>query len=457
MPTIKVTLSSFTSNNLKPNKLIFFQTKRVFRKFLFLIPNLIGIFFSPLFVLLIRVIRPIILVRYALILTTRIGHFTENLDLYLSFKEYNLHNSDLKNYKKKIINIFYCQEDISNKFFFKMLKKKIIILPRFILHWVEQFDSYLDRYYDSERIHETGCYKKINPKTFHSKYPPYIQRDIDGLHNTTKPNFEFTPSEIAYGNKKLKKLGIKLEKKIVCIYARDSEYLKNTYPKIDWSHHNYRDFDINLFKEAVYYLIKNNYFVIRVGSVTNKKLEIESDNFLDYSFSGEVSDFLDLYLPFKCSFFISTSSGIDGFPGIFRKPILWPSLFPLKDIKSSKIDHMASFRHLKFKESGRKLTMKEVINLNLDYCYDTKDLEKKNVALCEPTPEEIKAATKDMVEFLENKYINNSEIISNNKKFTEPFKNSKMMFKETVPYHNPNEINFTVSKSFLENNSWWLK
>ena len=101
MPTIKVTLSSFTSNNLKPNKLIFFQTKRVFRKFLFLIPNLIGIFFSPLFVLLIRVIRPIILVRYALILTTRIGHFTENLDLYLSFKEYNLHNSDLKNYKKK--------------------------------------------------------------------------------------------------------------------------------------------------------------------------------------------------------------------------------------------------------------------------------------------------------------------------------------------------------------------
>ena len=50
-------------------------------------------------------------------------------------------------------------------------------------YWVEQFDSYLDKYFNSERIHEIGCYKKSDPKSFHSNYPPYIQRDTEGLYN----------------------------------------------------------------------------------------------------------------------------------------------------------------------------------------------------------------------------------------------------------------------------------
>ena len=38
---------------------------------------------------------------------------------------------------------------------------------------------------------------------------------------------------------------------------------------------------------------------------------------------------------------------------------------------------MASFRHLKFKDNEKKLTMKEVIKFGLDYCYDSSELEKK--------------------------------------------------------------------------------
>ena len=39
------------------------------------------------------------------------------------------------------------------------------------------------------------------------------------------------------GEKKLKEMGVDLGKKIVCIYARDNEYLNKTYPNVDWSHH----------------------------------------------------------------------------------------------------------------------------------------------------------------------------------------------------------------------------
>ena len=48
--------------------------------------------------------------------------------------------------------------------------------------------------------------------------------------------------------------------------------------------------------------------------------------------------------------------------------------------------------------------MKDIINLELDYCYDTADLKKNNIIICEPSSDEIRMATEDMIEFLENKY-----------------------------------------------------
>ena len=98
-------------------------------------------------------------------------------------------------------------------------------------------------------------------------------------------NFQFTSDQIYMGEKKLKEMGVDLGKKIVCIYARDNEYLNKTYPNVDWSHHEYREFDIDLFRDTVEYLVKENYFVIRVGSLVNKELKIVNENFLDYSTS----------------------------------------------------------------------------------------------------------------------------------------------------------------------------
>jgi putative glycosyltransferase (TIGR04372 family) len=457
MPVIGVIMSSYILDKIKISKLRSYLTKRILKKILLVIPNLFGILLSPILVLLIRAIKPFILIRYALILSTRVGHLIENMDLYLCYKKINMHNSDLKNYEKKIINIFYCQEDISNKFFLEMLKKKVIILPRYILHWVEQFDSYLDKYFNSDRIHETGCYKTLDTKGFHSNYPPYCQRDIEGLYNNIGSNFCLTDSQITSGDKILKKLGVNLEKKIVCIYSRDSLYLKKTYPKIDWSHHDYRNLDINLFKESIYYLIDKDYFVIRIGSLADQKIKIDNDNFLDYPFSAQVSDFLDVYIGHKCNFFISTSGGIDAFAQMFRKPILWPSLFPLKDIKSSNKRYMASFRHIKYEETNKKLTMKEVINLNLDYCYDIEDLKNKKVYLCPPSEHELKIATQDMVEFLEDSFIEKESLKLLKKKFKNIFKNSKMVYKDKINFHNQNKINFKISKSFLESNNWWVE
>ena len=59
-----------------------------------------------------------------------------------------------------------------------------------------------------------------------------------------------------------------------------------------------------------------------MGKNMDKKLDINDPNFLDYAFSSERSDFLDIFL-FKVSYFvISTGSGLDNISSLFRKNIL---------------------------------------------------------------------------------------------------------------------------------------
>ena len=432
--------------NYKKNKF-----KRLLKKIFLILPNFFGIIISPLIVFLIRILKPLILVRYGFIISTRIGHFVGNTDLYLSFRSLGLQDSDL--FKKyNTLHIFYCQDDICNKFFYKKLKKKIIILPRFILHWVEQFDVFLDKFINSKRIHEIGCYDDIKGKdSFFSNKVPYLERDFNGHFENTQ-NFNLTEKEIKIGENILKELGYNQNKKIICLYARDNAYLNETYPNNDWSRHDYRNIDFKYFKKTANYLINNNFFVIRVGSLAEEKSDLDNDNFLDYPFSKHKSDFMDLFIAYKSHLLISSSSGIDDIYQSFRKPILWPTLFPIKDIKSSNKFHMSGFRHLQLK-NGNKLTFKEVIKLNLDYCYNESLLRKENLSLCEPDEQEILDITKDMISLLSNNYILTQNEMYLEKKFFQIFNNSSF-FKEYVRFHK--KINFRVSKSFLKNNSWWL-
>lgn len=428
-----------------------FKIKRIIKKLLFILPNIIGIIIAPFFVIFIRLLKSKRLIRYGFILSSRVGHLIGNMDTYLCYKSQGLQDDDL--YKKyKTIHIFYCQEDVCNKEILNKLKKKVIILPRFLLHWVEQFDVFLDKFIKSKRIHEIGCYDDVSGKlSFKSNKVPYIERDFNGYYNNIQ-NFYLGEKDLDIGNSIFKELGINSEKKIICINARDTEYLNQIYPDNDWSRHDYRTFDIEYFNETIKYLIRNNYFVIRAGSIAAKESTIIDENFLDYPFCNFKSDLLDLYIAHKCSLLISTSSGLDNIYSSFRKPILWPSLFPIKDIRSSSDSYMASFRHLE-REDKTKLTFKEVLNLNLDYCYNSSLLKKNNLFLSKPNSIDIMETTKDMLNHLNHNYEFSDKEENLKNKFFEIFENSNY-FNNFQRFHK--KINFKVSKYFLNQNEWWL-
>ena len=422
---------------------------KVFKKSKKILEIFLSIVFYPLsilFVLFIRLIRPIFLIRYAYIMSTRIGHLSENLEFYLCAKKEKLFHPN-----KKYLDIFYLNTEVSNKFMVKLLKRKILILPRFLMHPVDKINRFFDKFIDTEDIHTIGRYKQtleITPK------PPWLTRDIYYFYENHPPQLNFTNNELKKGNLLLEKLGVKKTDKFVTIYSRDSKYLKTKYPKIDWSHHDFRNIDIDFFIPATKLLISNGYKVIRIGNIVEKKMSFEDKNFFDYPYTEYVSDFMDIFIQAKSDFCVSTSSGIDCISSMFRKKIVFPCLFPILDTKSSTSNHLVAYRHIIDKKTGKKLSLKEIVGRNLGFAFSD-DKNYDDIELEPVDPFQIKAAVNDMILIENNKFQRDEVFEKNEKIFFSLFDKFPKNHPQEGLYH-PKIPRFKISRSFLDNNKWWI-
>ena len=76
--------------------------------------------------------------------------------------------------------------------------------------------------------------------------------------------------------------------------------------------------DIQIFKDAVNELLLQGFTVFRVGKTSNQSLNIDNKNYFDLT-NNEHDDFVDVYLGANCYICITTSSGFDSTPYVFRK------------------------------------------------------------------------------------------------------------------------------------------
>ena len=59
-----------------------------------------------------------------------------------------------------------------------------------------------------------------------------------------------------------------------------------------------------------------------MGAIVEKPFKSKNPKIIDYANSNLRSDFMDIYLGAKCTFCISTGSGFQCLPVLFRKPII---------------------------------------------------------------------------------------------------------------------------------------
>jgi len=410
----------------KRNKIIFF--KKIFFKIIKIIYSLPFFPISLALFILIILISPFIKIRVAELPTSRIGHFTKNVDLYLSYKKYFQ--------KEKTIDIFFPEKIISNQYLYKIYKKKMIIVNKLFFNQI---------------------YLMINFFNAHNHKILSIEsdRDILNIHSNTRieKNIKLSLEEDNFGYSILKKLGITKKDKFVCLVVRDDNFLKKLFPDDDFSYHNYRDSDITNYCLAAENITKRGYYVLRMGSMNKKKLISDNKKIIDYSFSNFRSDFMDIFLSSKCSFAISNSSGVDALFKLFRKPIVWVNFVPVALLPTFRSDYIYLFKkHFSIK-LRRELNLNEIFEHGVAGAIFTKIFEEKKIKLIENSPQEISDAVLELDDLINKKIFYNKNKYQKNKLFWKIYK--KKLFKYNFR-HLHGKLLGRYSSKFLLNNKKFL-
>jgi putative glycosyltransferase (TIGR04372 family) len=335
-------------------------------------------------ILIVRIIRPVRLIRFTVLPSKLIGHAVFEPEIYLSRKALGLLP------EKNVIDLYYFEStQHSNKYWKKIIERH---LP------VSRFFYYLHRL------------NKLFPG-----WQPHYQVQYAELHSTADPEnllgsvgpqIQFNDEEEKAGEYFLRKMGIPKNAKFVCVQVRDSAHDSKLNPVgLVPSYNEFRNSDINNYVQAFEYLTGKGYWIIRMGKVTNTRLQTRNPKIIDYSNSGERTELLDVWLCFNCTFMISTGSGIDALAAIARKPIVCVDYLAYLDITYFFRNSLIILKHLYDAKSGRKLPLEEIIQIESQTYYKSSEFYwSRGIEWKLNTSQEIEGAVREMVGRLENSW-----------------------------------------------------
>ena len=317
--------------------------------------------------LVIRSVRPIVLIRIGSLNSIRIGHFVADGAEQVA---------RLQQQSTNTVDLFWLGKTCNSQWE-RMIRRA---LP--VHDWVK----YVDRW------------NKVLPGGFaHERPSSYTaSRDVQGLYARHDVKIPFLPAESTEALTWLRSKGWKDGEPFVCLLVRDDEYLAqdqrhgNGNPRAyeGWAYHDYRNSDINTYVPAIEWLAAQGVWVIRMGKLMAKPLPLGMERVIDYAFEPSKSDLLDIWLFANCNGCITTGTGPDQISYMYNNPTLAINVLPLGCFASF-FDVLWRSKSLRWKESGRTLSVLE--HLQNEYYY-SQDYAASGIDIIDMTPMEIKSA-----------------------------------------------------------------
>ena len=97
------------------------------------------------------------------------------------------------------------------------------------------------------------------------------------LLNKSEVIFNLTDREINEGNKIILDKIPKINNGIILLCCRDEDYNKNQFKDTNWENLNYRNYNIELFRETIEYLNKKKFVVLRMGKYSSVKINYKNE------------------------------------------------------------------------------------------------------------------------------------------------------------------------------------
>jgi putative glycosyltransferase (TIGR04372 family) len=295
----------------------------------------IAALFIPV-IFIVRVLRPVVLIRFGPLRSNRIGHFALNTEVYLCNRDHWG--------PKKVIDLFYHLKPICNTQLRTMWERILLVSP--IIEVLHTANSLLPDY----ELHET----------------PVMQSALDhrNFMATTKPHLNFTSDEEKKGMNGLRKLGIPEGAAFICFSNRDAVYLNAVQPGIDWTYHDVRNSKIASYLPAVEAMTHRGYYGVRMGSLVKEPVRTDNPMIIDYATNGR-SDFMDIFLCAKAKMYLGDTAGIHTVSKIFRVPIVYTNIARFSLVELDYLSFNALFipKMIWSAHEDRSLTFKEMLNL----------------------------------------------------------------------------------------------
>ena len=353
------------------------KERGLFRFILFALKKL-SIFFSvSLIYMVIRLIRPIIFVRFGSLYAHRIGPLISLPGLYLCEKDHNIQ-------PQNSLDIFHDgYGQVCNHHLLKMWKRVFVARRRVLLAngIVKDFFQLAKRFsFAGDHIISTtkdGC-------------------DVLGLIEKSDIYLKFTEKEVSQAKLGLEKMSIKEGSPYVCMLNRDQRYLNETFPETNWDYHSFRNCNIENYVSAVKELTKRGYYVIRMGTMVGNLMNINNPKFIEYAGRGFRTELLDIYLAANCYFFIGCGSGFDAVPWFFKRPEVYVNISDFEQTLSWLSNCVSIFKKFWLRKKRRFMTVEEIINSGAGRYLHTEKYENMGIELIENTPEEILDVVEEM-------------------------------------------------------------
>ena len=324
-------------------------------------------------VMIMRALRPLVLVRFGTLVSHQIGPFAGHTQMYLCERDAGLH-------PRRTIDIFHHSYRISNQQLKTMWDRTLHIY------------SFVRPLYLANNLLPGGKSHVI---------PLPTEEDLHSVVPRSRVHLSFTAEEESLGQAGLLALGLPEGAPFVCVYGRDPAYKPRFYPNHDDGKHDYRNSSIHNYMPAAEELARRGYFVIRMGAAVNEALRTANPMIIDYATRAR-SDFMDIFLCAKCRFILGCTGGLVCVPKLFRRPVIIANSVPLwtEDLHACNPGRLVIPKKLWLHEEGRFLTFREGLRPG-SYRYSAKEFyEQMGAEVIENTPEEIIAVAVEMDERL---------------------------------------------------------
>jgi len=378
--------------------------------------------------ILLRVLRPIVTIRFRNLPADEIGPLTVVSQHYLRIKE--------TQQKKRQCDFWYLKDSVkvSNDYMLSFVKSQVKV-------------------HSSRFIELVAAISEKLPGAQHHQIESEIRITLlEGVGKKLKLPQKDCDSSSGY----VKKIGIDPQKEFIALMVRDGAYKSdivqaNTQVRTDKE--IYRNQNINDYLQVAEKFASMNVQIVRMGAKVERPFTSNSPLIIDYASTGMRTEAADIYLASECAMCISTNLGFDHIAAMSGKlrVITNQALIIQASTLFYSTDVFILQRFIE-RSSGRLLTLSESLQVaeirNLDWYHKVID---RGLDFVRNTPEEILEASLEGWQRSKGQWVDSPEGLELQAKYWH-------IYDTFFPEHKDRFLNGRphVGASFLRNNKSWL-